>query len=102
MHAERVGDLLGAAAVVEPRAQGRGELGLRAGREREQRRELGLRELVGQRPVGVDEQRREVVAGADEPARQPPGTPPARLLAGLLLAVALVALVVWVGAELLM
>ena len=45
---------------------------------------------------------REVLLQAELLGDQPPGTPPGRLLAGLLLAVALVAVVVWVGAELLM
>jgi hypothetical protein len=44
---------------------------------------------------------REVLLQAELLGDQPPGTPPTRLLAGLLLAVVLVAVVVWVGAELL-
>mgnify|MGYP003784048773 CR=1 FL=1 len=44
---------------------------------------------------------REVLLQAEMLGDQEPGTPPARLLAWLLLAVVLVAVVVWVGAELL-
>jgi len=43
---------------------------------------------------------REVLLQAEMLGDQEPGTPPARLLAWLLLAVVLVAVVVWVGAEL--
>jgi len=50
---------------------------------------------------GVDTAR-EVLLQAEMLGDQPPGTPPARLLAGLLLAVVLVGIVVWVGADLLM
>jgi hypothetical protein len=45
---------------------------------------------------------REVLLQAELLGDQAPATPPVRLLAGLLLAVVLVAVVVWVGAELLM
>jgi hypothetical protein len=45
---------------------------------------------------------REVLLQAELLGDQAPATPPVRLLAGLLLAVVLVGVVVWVGAELLM
>jgi hypothetical protein len=45
---------------------------------------------------------REVLLQAEMLPNAPASTPPARVLAGLLLAVVLVGLVVWIGAELLM